>query len=63
MRTDNDFMLAGNSESISPLLVLNITTQEQAYRTAAWIEAMAVVLPHEEEEGTYEEIREAIRNT
>ncbi len=63
MRTDNDFLFGSNGKTLGPMVPIVITTQEQAYRTAAWIEAMAIILPHEEEKATYEEIREAVRNT
>ncbi len=63
MRTDNDFMFASDGERLAPMLVVDIRTREQAYRTAAWIETMGFILPHEDETATYEEIREAVRNT
>ncbi len=63
MRTDNDFMFGSDGERLAPMLVVDIRTREQAYRTAAWIETMGFILPREEEEHTYEEIREAVRNT
>ncbi len=63
VNTANDFAFAGGGDVLIPLLSVKITTREQAYRTAAWIETMGIILPHEEEEATYEEIREAIRNT
>lgn len=62
-RTDNDFLLGGNGETISPFLPIAITSREQAYRTAAWIKALGAILPHEEQENTYEEIERAIFNT
>jgi len=62
-KTSNDFMFGGNGSQVAPLLPLVITTREQAYRTAAWIKAISVILPHEEQEHTYEEIEEAIFNT
>ncbi len=63
MNTQNDFMLGSDGQTLSTIYPVVIRTQEQAYRTAAWIETLAIILPHEAEEGTYEEIREAIRNT
>ncbi len=63
MRTDNDFFFGSNGKTLTPMKPVVITTREQAYRTAAWIEAMGVILPHEDETATYEEIREAVRNT
>ncbi len=63
VRTENDFMIAGSPTGIAPMLPMMITTRQQAYRTAAWIEAMSYTLPQEEEESTMEEVRMAVRNT
>ncbi len=63
MNTANDFAFAGGGTQLVPIFPVVIKTREQAYRTAAWIEIMGITLPHEEDEATYEEIREAIRNT
>jgi hypothetical protein len=62
-QTQNDFLLGGNGEALQPILPIVIRTREQAYRTAAWIKLMGVILPHEDEESTFEEVEEAIRNT
>ena len=54
VRTDNDFLLASDGRSISPLMPIVITTQEQALRTAAWLVAMSPVLEHEPDpDGNY----------
>ena len=65
IRTSNDFMIGGNGSSVGPpLLPMQITTREQAYRTAAWIELMGEMLPSEGDGSlTYEQVREAIMNT
>ena len=66
IRTDNDFMFGSDGERLAPMLVVDIRTKQQAYRTAAWIETMGFILPDEDEgdnNSTYEEIRQAIRNT
>ncbi len=63
VNTQNDFFIGTDGTKLAAILPVAITTREQAYRTAAWIETMGITLPHEEDEATYEEIREAIRNT
>lgn len=62
IRTDNDFFFGSDGRSIAPMMPVVITTREQAYRTAAWIKLMAVVLPPGDGD-TFEAIEEAIRNT
>ena len=63
INTLNDFLLNTNGQQMGPMLPMVITSREQAYRTAAWIKAMAIVLPPGEDEHSFEEIEEAIRNT
>lgn len=65
IRTDNDFLIGSNGRTMAPMMPLVITSREQAYRTAAWIKTMAVMLPHEEgDDGpSFEEVEQAIRNT
>ncbi len=63
MNIQNDFFFGSDARTLMPTMPVIIKTCEQAYRTAAWIEVMAVILPHEQEQNTFEEIREAIRNT
>jgi len=65
IRTDNDFLLAGTSERVGPMLPMHITTREKGLRTAAWLVAMCEILPQEDpdERPTFEEIRTAIGNT
>lgn len=60
--TQNDFLIGSNGSEIVPFMPIVITSREQAYRTAAWIKTMAVILPAEEGH-TYDEIEEAIQNT
>jgi hypothetical protein len=62
-RTDNDFWIGSNGRTLAPTLPIVIGTKQQAYRTAAWLKAMAVVLPDEDEASTYDEVEEAIQNT
>lgn len=63
--TDNDFLIGSNGQTVAATLPVNITTREQALRTAAWIEVMSAVLPseHSDDLPTYEQVREAILNT
>jgi hypothetical protein len=69
--TTNEFMLGATSGHagfglgayIMPSLLPRCNTRQQAYRLAAWLETMAEVLPAEPGEHTYEQIRNAIRNT
>lgn len=64
IRTDNDFMIGTDGQKLAAMRPVNITTREQAYRTAAWIEVMAITLPTESDDPpTFEDIREAIRDT
>ncbi|CRK59053.1 hypothetical protein [Alloactinosynnema sp. L-07] len=63
IRTDNDFLLGSSGASIAPMLPVRITTKQQAYRTAAWLTFMALILPDEPVPSTYDEIHNAIGNT
>ncbi len=63
VETNNDFMFGSNGKEMMPIFPVVIRTRQQAYRTAVWIEVMGIILPNEDEASTYEEIREAIRNT
>lgn len=64
IRTDNDFFLGSDGASVGPNLPMRITTREQAYRTAAWIELMASTLPSEGDGVlSYEDVREAVMNS
>lgn len=64
--TNNDFLIGSDGQGVGPpLLPMRITTREQAFRTAAWIEIMGETLPseHDDDAPTYEQVREAILNT
>lgn len=63
VNTKNDFLFGSDGRTLAPMMPPFITTREQAYRTAAWIKTMAIMLPTEDEENTFEEIEEAIRNS
>ena len=65
INTANDFFLGTDGTKITAMRTVAITTREQAFRTAAWLEVMAITLPHDENEDpvTFDDIREAIRNT
>lgn len=65
IRTDNDFIIGTDGTSVGPaMLPMRITTREQAYRTAAWIELMGWSLPSEGDgTTTYEQVRDAVMNT
>lgn len=60
--TQNDFFFGTNGDTMGPFLPVVITSKEQAYRTAAWIELMGSMLPAETDL-TYEQVRQAIRET
>jgi hypothetical protein len=64
IRTDNEFLLAGNGNWIAPVRPIIVTNREQAYRLASWLIHMAVSLPHEDEDHphSFSEIHEAIAN-
>lgn len=68
--TRNEFILglgnashAGGGAYIAPQMVPIFSTQQQAYRFAAWCTTMAELgLPPEEADHSFDEIRDAIRN-
>lgn len=62
-RTDNDFMISSNGRNLAPLLPVQITSKQQAFRTAAWLKTLAVILPDEDDASTYDEVESAIENT
>jgi len=64
----NEFMISLGStppdhKVIAPLRVPRFRTRQQAYRCAAWIVAMAEVLPNETDDDTFLDILDAIKNT
>ena len=61
--TLNDFLLGSHGATIIPALPMRITTRQQAYRTAAWLTVMAVVLPEEQVASTFDDIIHAIRSS
>jgi hypothetical protein len=65
VNTANDFGLGWNAANgIVPMLpIRRLQTKQQAYRLAAWLEAMAEMLPDEIPAHNMEEIRTAIRNS
>ena len=63
VRTDNDFAFGSRPGEIAPLVRPVITTKQQAYRVAVYVELMAEGLPDEDPASTLDEVREAIRNT
>ena len=66
IRTDNDFLIGTNGATIVPMLPVNITSKEQAYRTAAWIAVMGFTLPLEDDANNaieFEDVYEGIMNT
>lgn len=66
--TCNEFMLShvggtGNGAYIAPQLYPHFNTRQQAYRFAAWCTLMGEHLPPEGVDRSFDEIRDAIRNT
>jgi len=61
VKTNNDFLLGSNGNVLQHTIPVRCETQEQAFRTAAWLVELAIVLPHEDEEATFEEVRAAVR--
>jgi hypothetical protein len=61
--TRNEFGVNLHAKALGTLYPVRCLTKQSAYRVAAWFESMAEVLPDEENAHTYEEVREAIRNT
>lgn len=62
--TANDFgfchsPLLGVASMVYPC----ISTRQQAYRTAAWVLALAELLPNEEVASTFEQVQTAINNS
>jgi hypothetical protein len=60
VKTDNDFIIGMNATEMAPNLPVIIRTQQQAYRTAAWIKLMGEMLPNEDPASTYDEVETAI---
>jgi len=63
VNTTNDFLFGINSAGLIPTLPVQIRTQQQAFRTAAWIVAMGCVLPQEDPATSFYVVRKAIENT
>jgi hypothetical protein len=63
INTINDFLISTNGDNLVPLLPVNITTKQQAYRTAAWIKTLAIMLPDEDPATEFDDVQQAIRNT
>lgn len=66
INTQNDFLISSNGATLAPLLPVNIKSRQEAYRTAAWIVGMAIMLPLDPDDPTdptFEEVRDAIANT
>lgn len=63
--TVNEYLLASRQggNEISPAMLPRFRTRQQAYRFAAWLNAMADTLPNEPRQHTYDQISKAIRNT
>jgi hypothetical protein len=59
----NDFFFGSNGQTIVPLVPVTITSRQQAFRTAAWLKAMAFSIPDDGSNATYEEIEQAINNS
>jgi hypothetical protein len=68
IKADNDFLLSSfhlfGQPIIGPMLKVDpgFTTKQQAYRFAAYLIDMALVLPDEDPPSTFEEIQSAVRN-
>lgn len=60
--TQNDFLFGMSARRLHPLMAVEITTREQAYRTAAWIIEMGSLLPAESET-TFDMIHQAVQGT
>jgi hypothetical protein len=63
IETKNDFFFTSNGKTLYPQFPVIIRTKEQAYRTAAWIKAMAEVLPSDGTNYTFTEIYGAVINS
>lgn len=65
--TLNEFLLArggsGKGAYITPQHYPHFRTRQQAYRFAAWCVVMGETLPPEGVDRSFDEIRDAIRNT
>lgn len=65
--TLNEFLLSrggsGMGAFVAPRMYPHFTTRQQAYRFAAWCTVMGETLPPEGVDRSFDEIRNAIRNT
>lgn len=61
----NDALWGSNGVTITPLLPPIFSTRQRAWRAAAWLKEMAIVLPEEEgQEGvTFEQILEKVQDS
>lgn len=62
-KTTNDFFIGSNGKTLIPLFPIQITSRQQAYRTAAWLKVLALTIPDDGTGDTYETIEEAINNS
>lgn len=66
INTGNDHFLGGNSSmGIAPTLTGTpvFKTKQQAYRFAAWLITVAMILPDEPGEHSFDDVLQAIRST
>jgi hypothetical protein len=63
INTSNEFAICASNKSIYPAFPPTLRTRQQAYRFAAWVVAMAEILPDEPQDDTFLDILHAIRNT
>lgn len=63
INTRNDFLLTSAGAMIAPMAPIRISTRQQAYRTAAWIQLMGDTLPDDGSEASYDDVLLAIANT
>lgn len=65
VNTANDAFWGSNGESIAPIVPAVFYSRQAAWRAAAWLVVMAIVLDEEpDQEGvTFEQILEAIKET
>lgn len=63
VETVNDSLIASQGGRLVSVMPLDIATRQKAYRAAAWLVAMAISLPDEEQASSFAEVLDAVQST